>query len=43
MPMKKSMSMMVKEDVGVAERTMVVCRSPIIDRLLLSIVLFGLG
>jgi hypothetical protein len=37
-PMKESMSMMVYEDVGVAGRTMVVCRSPKIDRLLLSII-----
>jgi len=30
--------MMVKEDMGVARRTMVICRSPKIYRLLLSII-----
>jgi len=32
------MPMMVKEDMGVVEKTMVVCRLPRIDRLLLSII-----
>jgi len=38
MSMKEKIPMMVKEDMGIAERTMVVCRSPRIDRLLLSII-----
>jgi len=37
-PMKDSMPMAVKEDVGVVGKTMVVCRLPRIDRLLLSII-----
>jgi len=32
------MPMMVKEDMGVVGRTMVVCRSPRIDKLLFSII-----
>ena len=38
MPMKDSMPMTVKKDVGVVGKTMVVCRLPRIDRLLLSII-----
>jgi len=36
--MKDGMPMMVKEDVEVVGRTMVVCRSPRIDKLLFSII-----
>jgi len=32
------MPMMVKEDVGIVEETVVVCRSPRIDKLLFSII-----
>ena len=38
MPMEDDMPMMVKEDVGVVVRTMVVCRSPRIEKLLFSII-----
>jgi len=38
MPMKDGMPMMVEEDVEVVGRTMVVCRSSRIDKILFSIV-----
>jgi len=38
MPMEDDMPIMVKEDMGVIRRTMVVCRSPRIDKLLFSII-----
>ena len=38
MPMKDVMPMMVKEDMEVIGRTLVVCRSPRTDKLLFSII-----
>jgi len=38
MLMITDMPIMVKEDMGVIRRTMVVCRSPMIDKLLFSII-----
>jgi len=38
MPMEDDMPLMVKEDMGVVGRTMVVCRSARIEKLLFSII-----
>jgi len=39
MPMEGDMPMMMEEGVGIIETTMMVCRSPSIDRLLFSIII----